>query len=661
MKKNLLIIFMCILMVFVAVSCDEPKHEHSYGTEWKYDDTNHWHECESGEKKDVAKHKFGSVNEELVKKCDICGYSEKVDDAVLVSTAEDFKKALGDGGTIYLGSDITLNEALTLNKTMTIDLNDKTLAVSENAEFDITSSLTLKNGKIKTNENSTVTDYLFYLTKAGSLAFDGVTLNVELEQKDCWEMDLIDIEVSADSEGTTLCPSLVVTASELTVKSDATWPCYLVYIYGDNALENTTNKALISISESTLSAGPKSKDKISGSTIKIDAPAESTIVGSTISGGCNSVVDLSAGIHTIKNTTITSTKAKTGDGDAYALKIGGNGNGVGDNSKYISANVSVEEVTLKVFKEEAVALEVEGNAYGITPKISGAIKAYLTGTSDTLDSSGKYLKLDDNAIVDLKYNDIVAKISKGGTTQAYYTSLYDAVLAAKDGETVILLCDASGSGLKSEDTVATETRAITIDFNNHTYTMDSNSVGSSGTQTQAMHWGKSLTGLTLKNGTFAVSERADDSNGNNVRTNFNMAMQCYIPLTATNMTFDLANVPNEQYDSTYNEPYKGTDKPHFNCYDTTTFTNCTITLNTENDYGLLAGENTTTEGKVTLDNTKLTGNATFEAVGKGSITLKNGSTINGDIRSQFTDSNNEIKTETKDNVTTYTYVVKASD
>ena len=31
-------------------------HSHSYGTEWKYDDTNHWHECECGDKADVAAH-----------------------------------------------------------------------------------------------------------------------------------------------------------------------------------------------------------------------------------------------------------------------------------------------------------------------------------------------------------------------------------------------------------------------------------------------------------------------------------------------------------------------------------------------------------------------------------------------------------------------------
>ena len=33
-----------------------PSHTHSYGTDWKYDDTNHWHECECGDKTDIAAH-----------------------------------------------------------------------------------------------------------------------------------------------------------------------------------------------------------------------------------------------------------------------------------------------------------------------------------------------------------------------------------------------------------------------------------------------------------------------------------------------------------------------------------------------------------------------------------------------------------------------------
>ena len=60
-------------------------HTHKYGTEWKYDKTNHWHECECGNKADITSHTFkqiidkeatatekGSKHEE----CTVCGYKK---------------------------------------------------------------------------------------------------------------------------------------------------------------------------------------------------------------------------------------------------------------------------------------------------------------------------------------------------------------------------------------------------------------------------------------------------------------------------------------------------------------------------------------------------------------------------------------------------------
>lgn len=569
-------------------------------------------------------------------------------DRAYYTSLYDALAAVSENGVITLLEDSTLSAGITINKSLTLDLNEKKLDVNDN-EIAIGTerssySVKIENGSIAYSSSDTV----FSVGYGNALTLNKVTATGNFAGS-YYGYSFVDVALSSDSSFSGS-PSLTITESNISATGDTYSSLSLINVQEEesSAIGNTKNKANITIKSSNLCVDSKI-----GRVISIAVPSVGTIEDSTIKGNVNIVANLAGGSHTIKKTTIESTSTSS---TAYALQVTGNN---ADNY-FCDAEVTVgDDVKLKVSKGAAVALGVEGNAYGNTPKISGAIKAYLTGDSDTLDETGKYLKLDDNAIVDLKYNEIVARISKDGTTQAYYTSLYDAVLAAKDGETVILLCDASGSGLKSDDTVATGTRAITIDFNNHIYTMDNNSVGSSGTQTQAMHWGRSLTGLTLKNGTFAVSKNASSSNGNNVRTNFNMAMQCYIPLTAENMTFDLANVPNEQYDNTYNEPYKNTEKPHFNCYDTTTFTNCTINLNTENDYGLLAGESTT-EGKVTLDNTSLKGNATFEAVGKGSITLKNGSTISGNVGSQFTDSNNEIKTETKDNVTTYTYVVRAT-
>lgn len=59
-----------------------PSHTHSYGTDWKYDDNNHWHECECGDKADTAAHSFQWVIDKAATKeatgikheeCTVCG------------------------------------------------------------------------------------------------------------------------------------------------------------------------------------------------------------------------------------------------------------------------------------------------------------------------------------------------------------------------------------------------------------------------------------------------------------------------------------------------------------------------------------------------------------------------------------------------------------
>ena len=78
----------CTVCGYKKTAVDIPKidsHNHNYGTEWKYDETNHWHECEDGNKADITAHTFkqiidkeatatekGSKHEE----CTVCGYKK---------------------------------------------------------------------------------------------------------------------------------------------------------------------------------------------------------------------------------------------------------------------------------------------------------------------------------------------------------------------------------------------------------------------------------------------------------------------------------------------------------------------------------------------------------------------------------------------------------
>ncbi len=68
MRKAFTLVLLAVAIMIVGVSCDDPKHEHSYSTEWKYDDTNHWHECSCGAKINEAAH----TNKEDVVKAATC-------------------------------------------------------------------------------------------------------------------------------------------------------------------------------------------------------------------------------------------------------------------------------------------------------------------------------------------------------------------------------------------------------------------------------------------------------------------------------------------------------------------------------------------------------------------------------------------------------------
>ena len=94
----------CTVCGYKKAAVDIPKidsHNHNYGTEWKYDSTNHWHECEDGKKADITAHNFkwivdkeattaekGSKHEE----CTVCGYKKTAVDIPVT----DFRKSSDD-------------------------------------------------------------------------------------------------------------------------------------------------------------------------------------------------------------------------------------------------------------------------------------------------------------------------------------------------------------------------------------------------------------------------------------------------------------------------------------------------------------------------------------------------------------------------------------
>ena len=205
-----------------------------------------------------------------------------------------------------------------------------------------------------------------------------------------------------------------------------------------------------------------------------------------------------------------------------------------------------------------------------------------------------------------------------------YETLADAIAAAKDGETVVLTKDAIGAGLSTKDG-AKKMESLVIDLNGHTYTMKNPAVGSTGTETQAMHWGTSVGAVTLKNGSFKV---ADDA------VNVKMAMQNYVTFTAENVDFDFSAITVQnypEYTGAY-AAYSGLEIPMFNNNNdgtSMTLKGCTLKMPADSTMGVYTEGNlvmtdTSVDGGVAIaDNGTVTVNGKFEAT-KGIVSYFSG-------------------------------------
>jgi len=126
--------------------------------------------------------------------------------------------------------------------------------------------------------------------------------------------------------------------------------------------------------------------------------------------------------------------------------------------------------------------------------------------------------------------DNVAKIGN-----VEYETLAEAVTAAQSGETILMITDVTdAAGIKVD-----EGKNFTIDFQNHTYTLNKPGAGSSGTETNGFQLLKNST-IVLKNGTINIAE---DNLTPAVAPakNIMRVIQNYANLTLDNMTIDGTN------------------------------------------------------------------------------------------------------------------------
>ena len=174
-----------------------------------------------------------------------------------------------------------------------------------------------------------------------------------------------------------------------------------------------------------------------------------------------------------------------------------------------------------------------------------------------------------------------------------YETLEAAFAAAQDGETVTLLADCTGNGIKAPQ--GKFTTGLTVDFAGHTYTVDGATVGSTGTETNGFQLLKDNK-ITFKGGTI-TSEKAK------------ILVQNYSDLTLKGMTLTLDN-------KDYNYAY---------------------TLSNNNGTVVIDGTtiNANPEGGFAFDVCRY---ASYPSV---SVTVKGESVINGDV--EVSASNNDAK------------------
>ena len=154
-----------------------------------------------------------------------------------------------------------------------------------------------------------------------------------------------------------------------------------------------------------------------------------------------------------------------------------------------AAGTAVNAYDIKLKAEDGtVVTAAVGTTFTVQLKIGAGlknVKVFHNGTEITpitYDETAGIVTFttDSFSIFDVQYDAPTAMIVGGEC----YTTLADAVAAAKDGDTITLLKNTNGNGIQ----VATEkfaTRGLTVNFNGHSYTVGGVLVGSSGTGTNA--------------------------------------------------------------------------------------------------------------------------------------------------------------------------------
>ena len=414
-----------------------------------------------------------------------------------------------DNGAYVMSGDTTATIKVPNGKNATLDLNGKTLTN-------------------KTGEHTIIVENGATLTITGNGIVDNVSHG----------------KAAVYNEGT-------VTLAGGTFKRSVEKGTYSPYSGNGNSWYTIANYGTMEINTGVTveNAGGYSSMIRNGSD-RVTANCYLTIKGGNFAGGINTVKNDRFGVLTINGGNFSNTaqyvimnwnKAEITAGTFQTLDTA---SAVLFTSAYDSDANTVGNLTISggEFKRASDTQEMIVDHYDA----SNSGTATVTGGKFDADISAYvpngYIQNENGAVETLGETNAVAKV--GGT---YYKTLADAVAAAQDGDTITLLKDTIGSGigtykdpkkdLQGNDQIAA--KGFTIDFNQHTYSVDKPAVGSKTYETQGFHleWKGSVgttPNITLKNGTLNVAEQHDP--------NLKLLIQNYCNLTLDNMTVDGTNL-----------------------------------------------------------------------------------------------------------------------
>lgn len=157
----------------VTITVVAPTHAHQYSDQWTSDATNHWHECECGEKSDLSAHQFQWVIDQEAtttktglkhQECTVCGYQTAAvtipkKSAPTVSVKDSTVTVSNKSQTTKLDVKADKDAKLTYksdNKSVKVDKNGK-VTIAKNFVGKATITVTATSGSTKTTKKVTIT------------------------------------------------------------------------------------------------------------------------------------------------------------------------------------------------------------------------------------------------------------------------------------------------------------------------------------------------------------------------------------------------------------------------------------------------------------------------------------------------------------------------